>query len=105
MEDAAQEAYIHYHGRRYEAMKEDRFRCLPRHLESEGGWVITNLEDSYPTLDATARHVHALKMENKDLKVELREAHKAGRRFQKEIDALRAQLELPPLYEKRKTKD
>lgn len=105
MEDAAQEAYIHYHGRRYEAMKEDRFRYLPRYLESEGDWVITNPEDSYPTLDATARHVHALKMENEDLKVELRDAHRAGRRFQKEIDALRAQLEMPPLYKKRKTKD
>jgi hypothetical protein len=28
MEDATQEAYIYYHGRRFEAMKKDRFRFL-----------------------------------------------------------------------------
>ena len=30
MEDAAQDAYIYYHGRRFKAMREDRFRFLPR---------------------------------------------------------------------------
>jgi len=37
MEDVAQEAYIHYHGRRFEAMREDRFRYLPRN-DHEGNW-------------------------------------------------------------------
>ena len=80
MEDAAQEAYIHYHGQRYEAMNEDRFRFLPRYDPNDGTWVIQNPQISDPTLDATVRHVHVM---------------------QKEIDALRAQLGLPPLYEKK----
>jgi hypothetical protein len=100
MEDAAQEAYQYYHGLCYEAMGADRFRYLPRHDPQEGSWVITNLEDNYPTLDATVWHVHALKIENGDLKRELCDRYKAGRRFQKEIDDLRAQLGKPPLYKK-----
>jgi len=73
MEDAAQEAYIHYHGRRYEAMKEDRFRFLSRYDQNDGTWVIQNPQNSDPTLDATVRHVHVMQMENEDLKEELRE--------------------------------
>ena len=30
MEDAAFNAYLYYHGRRFEAMKEDGFRFFPR---------------------------------------------------------------------------
>jgi hypothetical protein len=37
MEDAAQDAYMYYHGRRFEAMKENRFRFLPRY-DHEGNW-------------------------------------------------------------------
>ena len=73
MEDAAQEAYIHYHGQRYEAMNEDRFRFLPRYDPNDGTWVIQNPQNSDPTLDATVRHVHVMQMENEDLKEELRE--------------------------------
>ena len=73
MEDAAKEANIHYHGRRYEAMKEDHFRFLPRHDPNDGTWVIQNPQNSDPTLDATVRHVHVMQMENEDLKEELRE--------------------------------
>ena len=72
-EDVAQEAYIHYHGRRYEAMKEHRFRFLPRYDPNDGTWVIQNPQNSDPTLDAIVRHVHVMQMENEDLKEELRE--------------------------------
>ena len=48
-EDIAQEAYIHYHGRRYEAMKEDHFRFLPRHDPNDGTLVIKNPQNSDPT--------------------------------------------------------
>lgn len=81
MEDAALEAYIHYHGRRYEAMRGDRFRFLPRHDPNEGTWAILHPQDSEPTLDATVRHVHIMQMENDDLKQELREAQRVARRF------------------------
>ena len=101
MEDAVQEAYIHYHGQRYEAMKEDRFRFLPHHDPNDGTWVIQNPQNSDPTLDATVRHVHVMQMENEDLKEELHEAQRTAKCLQKENDALRAQLGLPPLYEKK----
>ena len=91
-EDIAQEAYIHYHGRRYEAMKEDRFRFLPRHDPNDGTWVIQNPQNSDPTLNATVRHVHVMQMDNEDLKEELHEAQRTAKHLQKENDALRAQL-------------
>ena len=73
MEDEAQEAYIHYHGQRYEAMKEDHFRFLPCCDPNDGTRVIQNPQNSDPTLDATVRHVHVMQMENEDLKEELHE--------------------------------
>ena len=90
MEDAAQEAYIHYHGRRYEAMKEDRFRFLSRYDQNDGTWVIQNPQNSDPTLDATVRHVHALQMANEELQGELHEVQRSEKHFQKQINALRA---------------
>ena len=78
MEDATQEAYIHYHRRRYEAMKEDRFRFLPRYDPNDGTWVIQNPQNSGPTMDATIKHVHVMQMENEDLKEELREAQRTA---------------------------
>ena len=92
MEDAVQEAYIHYHGQRYEAMKEDHFRFLPHHDLNDGTWVIQNPQNSDPTLDATVRHVHVMQMDNEDLKEELHEAQRTAKHLQKENDALRAQL-------------
>jgi hypothetical protein len=44
------------------------------------------------------RYALALKVGNKDLQKELRGVHKATRRYQKEIDKLRARLGQPPLY-------
>jgi cell shape-determining protein MreC len=82
-------------------MKEDRFRFLLNHDPNDGTWVIQNPQNSDPTLDATVRHVHVMQMENEDLKEELREAQRTGKRLQKENDALRAQLGLAPLYEKK----
>jgi hypothetical protein len=77
MEDVAQEAYIYYHGQRYEAMKEDLFRFLPHHDPMDGTWLIKDPQNSDPTLDATVRHVHAMQMENEELKEELREVHRS----------------------------
>ena len=82
-------------------MKEDHFRFLPRHDLNDGTWVIQNPQNSDPTLDATVRHVHVRQMDNEDLKEELHEAQRTAQHVQKENDALRAQLGLPPLYEKK----
>ena len=40
MEDVAFNAYLYYHGRRYEAMKEDGFRFFPRYELEGNTWVI-----------------------------------------------------------------
>ena len=90
MENAEQEAYIHYHGRCYEAMKEDHFRFLPRHDPMDGTWLIKDPQNSDPTLDATVRHVHALQMANEELQGELHEVQRSEKHFQKQINALRA---------------
>jgi len=45
-----------------------------------------------------------LQMANEELQGELREVQRSKKRFQKQINALRAQLRLPPLYEKKPPK-
>ena len=42
-----------------------------------------------------------MQMDNEDLKEELHEAQRTAKCLQKENDALRAQLGLPPPYEKK----
>jgi hypothetical protein len=100
MEDAAREAYEYYHGLRYEAMETDHFRYLPRYDAQKKDWVVTDPQHSSPALDATVRYALALKVGNEDLQKELHGVHKAARRYQKEIDKLRARLGQPPLYKK-----
>jgi hypothetical protein len=100
MEDAAREAYQYYHDLRYEAMEADRFRYLPRYDAQKKDWVVIDPQHSSPALDTTVWYALALKVGNEDLQKELRGVHKATRRYQKEIDKLRAQLGQPPLYKK-----
>jgi hypothetical protein len=100
MEDAAREAYEYYHGLRYEAMEADRFRYLPHYDAQKKNWVVTDPQHSSPAMDTTVRYALALKVGNEDLQKELRGVYKAARRYQKEIDKLRAQLGQPPLYKK-----
>ena len=71
MEDAAQDAYIYYHGRRFEAMKEDHFRFLPRN-DHESVWQVLAPPESDPTLEATVQHVHAMQGVDEEVKEELR---------------------------------
>ena len=68
---AAQDAYIHYYGRRFEAMREDRFRFLPRN-DHEGVWQVLAPPESDPTLEATVQHVHAMQGVDEEVKGELR---------------------------------
>ena len=71
MEDAAQDAYIYYHGRRFEAMKEDRFRFLS-HSDQEGNWQVLAPPESDPTLEAIVRHVHAMQGVDEEVKGDVR---------------------------------
>jgi hypothetical protein len=60
MEDAAQEAYLHYHGRRFEDMQDNRYRYLPRYDLKEKTWAVLAPSASDPTLDTTVRHLSAM---------------------------------------------
>jgi hypothetical protein len=92
MEDVAREAYKYYHGLRYEAMEADCFRYLPRYDAQKKDWVVTDPQHSSLALDSTMRYALALKAGNEDLQKELLGVHKAVRRYQKEINKLRARL-------------
>jgi hypothetical protein len=81
MEDAAQEAYLYYHGHRFEAMKEDRYRFLPRYDSEERTWAALAPSAADLTLDTTVRHVSAMQEANEALKEELRAAQKSEKRF------------------------
>ena len=101
MEDAAQDAYIYYHGRRFEASKEDHFRFLPCN-DHEGNWQVLAPPESDPTLEATVQHVHAMQGIDEEVKGELCASQRAERHLQKQVDELRAQLGLPPIYKKKR---
>lgn len=101
MEDVAHDAYIHYHGRCYEAMKQDKFRFLPRFDPNDGTWVIQKPQAKSLALDAIVRHMHALQMVNEGLWEELCEGQDTVKHFQNVINNLRAQLGMPPIYKKK----
>jgi leucyl aminopeptidase (aminopeptidase T) len=100
MEDAAEEAYIFYHGKRFEHMEHDPYRHLPREEYAHGPWTMEDPGNADATLEAMVGYAHAQKVANDELKQEVSILHKAWSRAQKEIEDLRAQLALPPRYKK-----
>ena len=60
MEDVAQAAYFHYHGRHFVAMQEDRYRFLPRNDLDGRKWHVLAPPAGDPTLDTTVRYVSAI---------------------------------------------
>ena len=99
MEAAAEKAYTNYHGKRYEQMRNDQFRYLPRE-DQDGSWVMTDPGNVNTTMEATVIHAHTLKRANDDLQQEVYLVHRAWKRAQEEIDSLRDQLGLPPRFKK-----
>jgi hypothetical protein len=81
MEDAVQEVYLYYHGHRFEAMKEDRYRFLPRIDLEERIWAVLAPPIADLTLDTMVRHVNAMQETNGALKEELRAAQKSKKRL------------------------
>lgn len=67
------------HGHRFEAMREDHFRYLPRN-DVEGQWQVLAPLASDPTLDTMATHIHAKQGVDEDGKRELRASQRAERR-------------------------
>jgi gamma-glutamyl:cysteine ligase YbdK (ATP-grasp superfamily) len=100
MENAVQEAYLYYHGRRYEAMQENRYRFLPHYDHAERTWVVLAPSATDPTMDSTMRHLCAMYEANEALNEELRAAQKSEKRLQKQIDDLATQLGQPAIYKK-----
>jgi hypothetical protein len=101
MEDAAQEAYLYYHGRRFEDMQDNRYMFLPRYDPMEKTWAVLAPLASDPTMDTTVRHLGAMQEANEALKEELRAAQKSEKRLQKQIDEMAVQLGQPTMYKKK----
>jgi hypothetical protein len=101
MEDATQEAYLHYHGRCFEDMQNNRYRYLPRYDPKEKTWAVLAPSASDPTMDTTMRHLSAMQEANEALKEELRAAQKYEKRLQKQIDEMAIQLGQPTIYQKK----
>jgi hypothetical protein len=104
MEDAAQETYLYYHGHRFEAMQENRYRFLPCYDDAERTRAVLAPSATDPTLDTTVRHLCAMHETNEALKEELRAAQKSEKRLQKQIDDLATQLGQPTIYKKKDRK-
>jgi hypothetical protein len=101
MEDAAQEAYLHYHGRRFEDMQDNCYMFLPRYDPVEKTWAVLAPSASDPTIDTTARHLSSMQEANKALREELRAAQKSEKHLQKQIDEMAVQLGQPTMYKKK----
>ena len=100
MEDAAEEAYLFYHGKRFEHMEHDPYRHLPHEEYAHGPWTMKDHGNADATLEAMVGYAHSQKVANDELKQEVSILHKAWSRAQEEIEDLRAQLALPPRYKK-----
>jgi hypothetical protein len=74
-------AYLHYYGRRFEDMQNDRYRYLPRYDPKEKTWAVLAPSASDPTLDTTVRHLSAMQEANEALREELRVAQKSKKRL------------------------
>jgi hypothetical protein len=101
MEDVAPEAYLYYHGRRFESMQENCYRFLPRYDHAERTWAVLAPLVTDPTMDTTVRHLCAMQEANEALKEELRAAQKSEKRLQKQIDDMATQLGQPTMYKKK----
>jgi gamma-glutamyl:cysteine ligase YbdK (ATP-grasp superfamily) len=88
MENAAQEACLYYHGRRVEAMKENRYRFLPCYDHVKRTWAVLAPSATDPTMDTMVKHLCAMHETNEALKEELRATQKSKKRLQKQIDEM-----------------
>lgn len=98
MEDAAFNAYLYYHGRRFEAM-EDCFRFYPRYDPMEDTWAIKHPEGLSLTLEAQVWLTFWQQMMIGALKEELRKQRNFNKQARVVIDDYRAQLNLPRIHE------
>ena len=78
MEDVAFNAYLYYHGRYFEAMKEDCFRFFPYYDPTKDTWAIKNPGGLSPTLMAQVQLTNNQQIVIDVLKEELQQAGSGG---------------------------
>jgi hypothetical protein len=100
MEDAAFNAYLYYHGHRFEAMKEDCFRFFPHYDPKEDTWVIKHPEGLSPTLVVQVRLTNNQQIVIDVLKEELRKQRNFNEQARVVIDDYRAQRNMSRIHEK-----
>jgi hypothetical protein len=100
MEDVAYNAFVFYHGLRSDKTLKGALRHFPYFLHDKGVWTVPLADDSSLTLQATVGLVRELALHEVDLKDELSKERELKEQAYKEIDALRAELGRPKIYEK-----
>ena len=97
MDDAAFEAYMGLHARRFWDMMEDQFQFLPCY-QHELGWAMMKPLD--PTTVVMVNFAHELMKRNERLEEELKAQKEAHKRSQKMVDDYRESLKMSRMYEK-----
>jgi hypothetical protein len=100
MEDVAYNAFVFYHGLRFDKTLKGVLRHFPCFLHDKGVWTAPLADDSSLTLQATVGLVRELALHEVDLKDELSKDKELKEQAYKEIDELRAELGHPKIYEK-----
>ena len=100
MEDAALQAYMEYRARRFEKMKEDPFRFLPRYDPKKDEREMTEPQGLDATTEVMVQVTKVILEKNDVLKEELEKEKKARKRVARQLDEYRTQLKMPKIYEK-----
>ena len=98
IEDAATEACMGLHGRRFDDMKEDQYRFLP-HQHPELEWAIMDPKGMDPTTQVMVHFAYELVEKNRRLEDQLKAQEESLKRYQQVIDDQRVCLNLPRIYE------
>ena len=99
IEDAAAEACMGLRGRRFDDMKEDQYRFLPRQ-QPELEWTIMDPEGTDLTIQVMVHFACELVEKNRRLEDQLKAQEESLKRYQQVIDDQRECLSLPRIYEK-----
>ena len=98
IEDVAAAACMGLRGRRFEDMKEDQYRFLPRqHPELE--WAMMDPQGTDPTTQVTVHFGYESVAKIQRLEDQLKAQQETLKRYRQVIDEQRVCLNLPKMYE------
>ena len=97
IEDAAAVACMGLRGRRFDDMKEDQYRFLPRQ-HPDLGWAIMDPEGTDPTTQVMVHYAYELVDKNRWLEDQLKTHEVTLKRYRQVIDEQRVCLNLPRIY-------